>query len=640
MSSIWGDGGTTSGINRVTVFQPKTVFVLGEDVMKKYITLALLIVGLVGSIILNASCGGEKTGDTATQAGLDVIFSPSAGSVGETWCGDEADDPGKQFLPLASNLELLPPLGTGPEEGSDLDPNLADYLTVSICQAATADSCYLVKEFTSEGDGRGHSAITFEDDQYHVNWKVEKEQIDQEFEIHFLVGDLDLGIASLTPETPRSVPIKFRIIKNPFISGYVYYLQGFTAEQITEQLMDMYTLTATETAWILNSLEYGLRDIYLALTEIMGVTDSAELETIFSSLCFPEDEYLSLTALPVVSRFAPVLKFDKAHKGLPMSADVYFSTMMTVGVDIVNKKIIWYTPWGGPPAGYYYDSTSELSWAVFPIERRGELTNGMSNTNFLTLTQGKVPTYFKVVSDRGALNQGRLRIAYWWYYGFQTECNVGPAGSDGAHHGDWEHIVVTTSPDRTAIEAVTYYFHGDWYTRLAGGFETWDGVRPVAYVGKTAHGSYHSRDHSGWMVGTPSHCCEYADYRNPDFASVWVNTNDNLVSLSLNEESWMSADNVGSMYEYEGHKYKILGWQWGPLEDACFTHPTNESLNWYLQSCSEEGCSGYTFLCAYSANYNQDWPIYYSAFAPKEKIEPFLVESLFQVAYGGGTCSQ
>lgn len=283
----------------------------------------------------------------------------------------------------------------------------------------------------------------------------------------------------------------------------------------------------------------------------------------------------------------------------------------------------------GPPAGQYWDPTSGLFWPIKSVCGRDECNNGMSNNDFQTLTDGKVPTYFKVISDRTSLDLGRLRIAYWWFYGFQYPCNDGwgAVADDGAHHGDWENIIVTTSPDRSQIEAVTYFFHGDWYTRQAGGFEK-VGERPVVYIGKTAHGSYHSRDHSGWMVGTPSHCCEYADYRNPDSGSVWDNVQDNLVSLSLDSESWMLADKIGSTYEYNGREYFILAWWWGPhishcelyifgcLDwdhvQACFTHPTRSELNWTFPSCDEEGCSGYTFVCAYSANYNQGWPYSYS----------------------------
>ncbi len=627
--------------------------------MKKFITITLLLMGLAGSIILSGSCGGGQSDNSSDLAGLNVIFSSSDDPVAGTWCGLTEDDPAGMFPPVSSHLQVLPPMGVEAKDGAALDDDLDDYLVVSICMPSEGGTCYFVREFNFEGDGKGHSTITIEDDDYyHVNWKVEKEQVGIEFEVHFLVGGLDLGTARLTPESPRTIPIKFRVTQGPFIRAYVLQARGLSAMEITQELMGLFTLTPLETAWLLNALEFSLEDIYQALTETMGITDGMELEGIFEDLCFPESEFLSLTALPVVSRFTPVLKFDKAWKGLPMSADVYFNAVLSPLANESDGTITWTTPWNGPPLGSYWDSTSGMFWDVVTVCGRDECNNGMNNNDFITLTNGKVPTYFDVVSDKGYLNEGRLRISYWWYYGFQKACNDGggAVSDDGAHHADWEHIIVTTTPDRNAIETVTYFFHGDWYTRRAGYFETWDGERPVAYVGKTAHGSYHSRDHSGWMIGTPSHCCEYADYRNPSAGSIWSNADGNLVSLSLEGESWMLADHIDSLYEYNGNKYQIQWWRWGPHISHCEfdlfgcwdwdhsyaigTHPTGDKPSWTMGSCSGEGCSGYTFVCAYSANYNQGWPVNYSMLAKWEVIDPVPVESLFQVSYFEGTCSQ
>lgn len=481
--------------------------------------------------------------------------------VVSTWCGNEEEDPGLRFLPLDESFRLLPPLVIGlmtEREFEDLNPDLVNYITVLICQVISADNCDLVSELTSEGEV-GHSALTYENDNYHVNWKVDKEQVGQLFEIHFQVGELELGAISLIPRTPRNMPIKFQIKNNALISAHVLQLQEYSAGEVAEELMRLYILTPLEMAWLLNTLEYGLMDIYDALiTYVIGYPDSAQLEYIFDSLCFPEEQYLSLTALSVVSRFTPVLKFDKAYKGLPMSADVYFNVVMDPFVNETEKTITWSAP-GYPDSEPYWDSKSEHWWPVELVCSRDECKNGMNNNDFATLNAGKVPTYFHVISDRDGLAEGRLRIAYWWFYGFQKACNDGKlaVGPDGSHYADWEHIIVTTSPDREAIEAVTYFFHGQWYTRHAGSYYTdAGGERPVAYIGKTAHGAYHNRDHSGWMIGTPSYCCEYADYRNPVTASTWGNANDNLVSLSLDEESWMLADKIGSLYEHNGSQYE------------------------------------------------------------------------------------
>jgi len=253
---------------------------------------------------------------------------------------------------------------------------------------------------------------------------------------------------------------------------------------------------------------------------------------------------------------------------------------------------------------------------------------GLSNENFSTLANGEVPTYYRVIYHP----DGRARIAYWWFYGWQDECNENGAfppyvlENDGAHHGDWEHILVTTSPDRSRIEAVTYYFHSSSYTRRAGSYDV-NGERPVVYVGKLGHGSYHNQDCSGWMVGTAHHCCEFADYRDPD--NTYWDTHLNLIDLNGNSESWMLADREYTIYIDKGQPYAIYPWTWGPHHEYCegldydftcrewvtvsgpSTHPTVVQLDWSIPSCHGEGCGttnckGLVYDC--DTNHNQGWP--------------------------------
>ena len=353
-----------------------------------------------------------------------------------------------------------------------------------------------------------------------------------------------------------------------------------------------------------------LKDIYLL--------DTIEAERILHQIGFPEEAYIDFTAFEWIERFAPVLMFDGSHKGLPMSAEVYFeSGLLRPAVDENAGTIRWVTDWEpecNPAKGIYGQCG------------RDECTCGMQNNSFQTLVNGDVPTYYKVVSDIDASDEGRLRIVYWWFYGFQPACSDVKAcpGNDGTHHGDWERIMVTTSPDRKKVDCVTYYQHKGYYTRK--NFPL-DGERPKVYVGKLAHGSYHSNDISGWMEGTPHHCCYYADFRNPKGSTTWNNTYLNLVSLRGTSESWMHADHIGSPYAYNGGEYLITGWRWGPhisycnfgggcCSDwehnmACSTHPTGSQPDWTMGSCSDEGCG--TNYCkglrySHDAHYNQGWP--------------------------------
>jgi hypothetical protein len=376
-------------------------------------------------------------------------------------------------------------------------------------------------------------------------------------------------------------------------------------------------------AQTLYDLGYSAAGVYLALTQVCGMTAGFPIEQLLYSLGYTPEEYLESTALSFIRKFAPVLYFDRAHKGLPMSAQVYFETMMSPRPDSPYMgQITWTTPWDGPCG----------KPGVIGVDGRDESNCGMQNNDFSTLVNGQIPTYYKVISDIDSEiytgpRKGRLRIAYWWFYGFQRYCNSLDLTAPGEHHGDWENIIVTTDPDRTRADAVTYGFHGDWYTRQWGGFDR-DGDRPVVYVGKLAHGGYHSQEEQGFGDdGTslnPWHCCEYADWRDPTENSKWYNAYDNLVSLR-GSEPWMLADRIGSLYEYYGKQYKISKWLWGPhisyCDDwwfgcqnwthvyACGTHPTTSGLNWTLKSCDEEGCSGYVaWKCAYSIYPNQGWP--------------------------------
>jgi hypothetical protein len=346
-----------------------------------------------------------------------------------------------------------------------------------------------------------------------------------------------------------------------------------------------------------------------------------EIGAILENVGFEEDEFIDYKAFEIVKRFAPILKFDRAHKGLPMSAETYFKNVMHP--IIKGKNITWTAGWNGPK--------ENRRLGIRCLWGRDECTRGMSNTDFQLLLKGQIPTYFRVISDRQAANRGRLRIVYWWFYGFQEPCNKSKVfhlwKEDGAHHGDWEKIMVTTSPDRSYIEAVTYYFHGNHYTRRTGHFFT-IGERPVVFVGKLAHGNYHNQEYSGWGAKTGLECCEYADYRNPVPSSVWKDTDKNLVSLSLDSESWMIAEQNGSKYEYKGKEYKILGkWTWGPHiswcsqwiwnpfgddcvkwnhVDGCGTHPTMDPLHWAMKSCSDAGCGSSKEPCPES-KFDQGW---------------------------------
>jgi opacity protein-like surface antigen len=72
---------------------------------------------------------------------------------------------------------------------------------------------------------------------------------------------------------------------------------------------------------------------------------------------------------------------------------------------------------------------------------------------------------------------GRVVIQYWYFYPFNDFI--------GNHEGDWEHVNVVLTPDRSDVAEVHYYFHRRSIALPQGKYrpEIMDGTHPVVYVG-------------------------------------------------------------------------------------------------------------------------------------------------------------
>ncbi|APR74793.1 Endo-1,4-beta-xylanase [Minicystis rosea] len=219
----------------------------------------------------------------------------------------------------------------------------------------------------------------------------------------------------------------------------------------------------------------------------------------------------------LVKRFAPQLRFDGASYDYPTSAETFYRTDIGRGVSSRN-----------------YD--------------------------YSTLDRNLVPTYYQMIQCGS-----QVRIKYWFYYGAQDQCMDGAAGSESSHRSDWEAIMVTTNGDQSQIAAVTYWVHGDHFTRLRarGGVEIHDWTHPVVYVGKIQHGSYPTDDPHDQMGGCGFRY-DYHHYSNGKLMNTWGN----LVSLDDFAEPWMVYDSTGS------------GLDWG-----IGTHPSKEP-----PLCNENAC--------------------------------------------------
>lgn len=94
----------------------------------------------------------------------------------------------------------------------------------------------------------------------------------------------------------------------------------------------------------------------------------------------------------------------------------------------------------------------------------------------------KAPVYYEVDTC-----EGQTVYTYWLWYGLQEPCI---AIFDEGHGNDWEHVSVYVNPSDGRVSKVVFHQHGGHYTRRRGTY-TSEGERPIVYIGKIAHGSYH-----------------------------------------------------------------------------------------------------------------------------------------------------
>ncbi len=205
----------------------------------------------------------------------------------------------------------------------------------------------------------------------------------------------------------------------------------------------------------------------------------------------------------MAEEFAPVLVFDQdqgvqSHRCFPMDAGYYFEVRKT-----------------------------------FPYTGDCEPACIIENMDYLSIHYGCVPTYYQYARCHEV-----EYVMYWWFYGYQPDCDV----ESGEHNADWERIAVKIVDGRLA--RVLFFQHAGQYTKEADNDELARlyGDRPVVFVGAQNHGSYHD-------TGGTGGCCYWRDWRNPGPAANWKKmlTWQNLVRLSLDDDSpdWMKCESAG-----------------------------------------------------------------------------------------------
>ena len=282
--------------------------------------------------------------------------------------------------------------------------------------------------------------------------------------------------------------------------------------------------------------------------------------------------------LLLAQKFAPRLRFDDRQIGYPMSAQAYFAQ---VGI--------------APPSGTPRPTTQATT----------------QNTDYgHTIPAGQVPTYYAVTRCGN-----QTRINYWTFYGYQDYCSIAGIGAGGSHNGDWEHVIVTLTEDQSQAAAVTYSFHGDWYTRYPSQsgvyFENTErspdatattatqfgsslgpgplNAHPVVYISEATHSNRYAETPSGVLSNYSSSCIPHLESAYNEANGYYMDTWRNLVSLvppaSDDGEPWMAWDSSSSPGD------------WG--FPGVSTHPTVSQTPAYRSdgngACQIQACAYTTF---------------------------------------------
>ncbi|MCU7817171.1 MAG: NPP1 family protein, partial [Candidatus Thiodiazotropha sp. (ex Rostrolucina anterorostrata)] len=299
----------------------------------------------------------------------------------------------------------------------------------------------------------------------------------------------------------------------------------------------------------LGAKAYPLYDILKTVWELHPI--DARLRLVY--LGYGEEDIFQVTIGDLAAQYAPQLRFDSGSRensgrdSYPMSAQEYYNSVI--------DTYLYLTP-------------------HFPV----------LNPNGNSVNQQQVPTYWRAYRCYSGMpwSSEQIRIIYWWYYGYQDSCD----GVSGAHHGDWERIMVTLSEDATMIGAVTYVQHSGHYTRLnvRGGFELIDGTHPVVYVGRANHGSYHNTQTA---VQT---CCYWEDHRDGQgpWLSTWLAPRIRLQPVEDGGEPWMDVLPGSFTWGYDGistHPVTVSGEGDNPF--TCLMNTCRGTDTW---GCQTSGC--------------------------------------------------
>jgi hypothetical protein len=335
---------------------------------------------------------------------------------------------------------------------------------------------------------------------------------------------------------------------------------GANAVEAAQVLTSIFGLNkARDLAQILKDTGFNAIQIADMLEKKFNMELSA-VEGVLEAIGCTSDEIFVVMTQHWSKKFAPLLLFDKAATTFPMSAQDYYNRVIKTGLFKTDHQIV-------------------------------------QNRDPSTLSTGEIPTYYRVFRCG---KKGQVRIQYWWFYGYQKS-----GGSDspafeqmikgGFHNGDWEHIMVILNEKKSRINATTYFAHSGWSTWLHSQhegdpkhmrYDELGGEHPIVYVGKNAHGSYHTSGGEGTSA-------YWGDFRNPGSWNKKLETWGNLIDLDFDHrlpgiDDWRDWDKQGKGRWGGTHCIQFSTGQflkeW--CETASGTHPTTDRGVCSLRACS------------------------------------------------------
>lgn len=209
-----------------------------------------------------------------------------------------------------------------------------------------------------------------------------------------------------------------------------------------------------------------------AVANLSAVNQTISVKPSCSECSYNTSNLTSEERQELAEKFAPQLRFDRAARTFPMSAELIYQNSSNTGCN--NDRI-----------------AATLSDAHFDMN--------------LNETESKNPIYTYYTTIR---QENYLYVAYWWAYYRQPNC----FRNAGGHDYDWEHITVKVdftnqTVDDANIVSLRYAEHSEYKIYNTSQVSFVNQTHPVVYVGKLAHPSYNSIRRSRIICAS--------DYSNP-----------------------------------------------------------------------------------------------------------------------------